>query len=126
MREEVGNFTSKPMQTKSNSSISSIIFIFTRSVRNTIRCLKNSKPIISFRINKKTLPIIFNREYFILISNKKFDDNCRKCFVDSYGRCRIKPSGELKDYITTQTINRDNIDIEYIESTSEYDVYKLE
>lgn len=74
----------------------------------------------------RTSDITYEREYFILISNKKFDDNCRKCFVDSYGRCRIKPSGELKDYITTQTINRNNIDIEYIESTNEYDVYKLE
>lgn len=74
----------------------------------------------------RTSDITYEREYFILISNKKFDDNCRKCFVDSYGRCRVKLSGELKDYVTREIAERGNIDVEYTESITEYDVYKLE
>lgn len=67
-----------------------------------------------------------SREYYILISDKKFDNNCRLCNVDNYGRCKLKLHGELKDYVTNEIHTRGNVDVEYQESTSEYDIYKIE
>lgn len=64
-------------------------------------------------------------DYYILLGNNKFDDNCRKCITDMYGRCRINVRGKLKDYIIEESDVRGNIDVEYIESKSEYDIFRI-
>lgn len=66
------------------------------------------------------------REYYILLSNIKFDENCRLCNVDGYGRCKIKVKGELKDYIIQESSYRGNIDVTYMETEDVYDVYLIE
>ncbi|WP_283109362.1 hypothetical protein, partial [Thomasclavelia spiroformis] len=65
------------------------------------------------------------REYYILLSNKKFDSNCRLCHIDNYGRCQIKVRGEMKEYIISETSWRGNIEVEYIESSDDYDVFAI-
>lgn len=65
------------------------------------------------------------REYFILLSNDKFDDNCRKCRVDDYGRCQINVRGEIKEYIIDEVKNRGNIEVNYISNEEYYDVYEV-
>ena len=74
------------------------------------------------RINEKTHDI----EFYILISDKKFNINCKQCHVDNYGRCQIRPAGALKDYIFKECEHRGNFMFEYIETEDNYDVYKLE
>ena len=74
------------------------------------------------RINEKTHDI----EFYILISDNKFNINCKQCHVDNYGRCQIKPAGKLKEYILEESVQRGNFIIDYIESEENYDVYKLE
>jgi hypothetical protein len=71
--------------------------------------------------NKNT----FAREYYVLLSNRKFDDNCRICHVDNYGRCQINLRGEIKDYVIQETKRRGNIEIEYVESERDYDVFAI-
>lgn len=73
------------------------------------------------RNNKDT----FAREYYVLLSNRKFDDNCRICHVDNYGRCQINLRGEIKDYVIQETKRRGNIEIEYVESERDYDVFAI-
>jgi hypothetical protein len=73
------------------------------------------------RNNKDT----FVREYYVLLSDRKFDDNCRICHVDNYGRCQINPRGEIKDYVIQETKYRGNIEIEYVESEKDYDVFAI-
>lgn len=65
------------------------------------------------------------REYYILLSKKRFDNNCRKCHIDIYGRCQIKVKGELKDYIINETSWRGNIEVNYVESSDDYDVFSV-
>lgn len=65
------------------------------------------------------------REYFILLGKEKFDDNCRLCKTDYYGRCQIKLRGEIKNYIMEETKHRGNIYVEYVESTHNYDVFNV-
>ncbi len=65
------------------------------------------------------------REYFILLGKEKFDSNCRLCKTDIYGRCQIKIKGEIKDYVVDEIKHRGNIDIEYLESADNYDVFTV-
>lgn len=65
------------------------------------------------------------REYYILLSDKQFDSNCRLCIVDNYGRVKIKVRGEMKEYIVSETNWRGNIEVNYIESTDDYDVFAV-
>ena len=65
------------------------------------------------------------REYYLLLSKIKFDDNCRLCKTDQYGRCQIKIKGEIKDYILNEIQYRGNINIEYVESADNYDVFSI-
>lgn len=65
------------------------------------------------------------REYYILLSNKKFDSNCRLCHIDNYGRCQIKVRGEMKEYIVSETNWRGNIEVQYVESSDDYDVFAV-
>ena len=66
------------------------------------------------------------REYYILLSTTKFDEHCRLCSVDGYGRCRIKLRGEIKEYVVEETKYRGNINVIYLESENNYDVYMVE
>lgn len=64
-------------------------------------------------------------EYFILLGTDKFDDNCRTCEVDMYGKCKLNIIGELKDYIIEQSKDRGNLKIEYVESGEDFDVFSI-
>lgn len=65
-------------------------------------------------------------EYFILLSTKKFDSQCRKCRVDDYNRLKAKLHGEIKDYVRNEMNARGNVNFRYIESEESYDVWKIE
>ncbi len=68
-----------------------------------------------------------NTTYYLLLGKTKFDSNCRLCHTDDYGRVQIKvKSGEFRDYIYSESKERGNIIIEYIESNTDYDVYSVE
>lgn len=59
--------------------------------------------------------------YFLLLSKTKFNSNCRICNTDMYGRVKIPLKGEIKDFVENKT----TIDIEYIESGEDYDVFSI-
>jgi hypothetical protein len=67
----------------------------------------------------------FGCQYYILLSSKLFNEHCRLCKVDDYNRCKINVRGDIKDYIISETKKRGNINIEYIESYDDYDVYLI-
>ena len=73
------------------------------------------------KINQVTHDI----EYYILLSKTKFNENCKACHLDNYGRCQIKPAGILKEYIEKETMERGNLIMDYIESKEDYDIYNL-
>lgn len=64
-----------------------------------------------------------DREYFLLFSTIKFDYNCCKVFKDFGGRSVIIPHGEFADYLNKEISARANVDVEYLESEDDYDVY---
>lgn len=64
-----------------------------------------------------------DREYFLLFSTIKFDYNCCKVFKDFGGRSVIIPHGEFADYLNKEISVRANVDVEYLESEGDYDVY---
>ena len=66
------------------------------------------------------------REYYILLSSIKFNEHCRLCNVDGYGRCKIKIKGEIRDYIIQETKIRGNVNVTYMETENIYDVYLIE
>lgn len=65
------------------------------------------------------------RNYYVLLSDNKFNDNCRKCTVDDYGRLKLILRGELKEYVNTEIKYRGNINFEYVESEESYDVFEI-
>lgn len=88
-----------------------------------------------FRLDKKYKYYVevsrYNKEediysYFLLLSNYNFNINCRKINNDNYGRTIIILHNNLLEYIKAESKSRGNINIDYIESTNEYDVYSVE
>lgn len=67
--------------------------------------------------------ITLNREYFFLFSSIEFDEHCRKCKVDEYGRLHLRTHGEIDSYIKNECKTRGNVNVKYLESTDTYDVY---
>ena len=65
-------------------------------------------------------------EFYVLLSENKFDTNCKKCHVDNYGRCQFRPTGKIKDFILEECEYRGNFIFEYLETENNYDIYKLE
>lgn len=64
-------------------------------------------------------------EYFLLLSDKKFDSQCRKCRVDDYGRLKVILHNEVKQYVIAEIAARGNVQFEYVESDSLYDVWQI-
>lgn len=69
-------------------------------------------------------------KYYLLLSDINFDNNCRRCSVDNYGRCKLKPKGELLNYIKAECKDRGNINCDYcytVENGDDYhyDVYEV-
>lgn len=64
-------------------------------------------------------------EYFLLLSDKKFDAQCRKCRVDDYGRLKAILHNEVKQYVISETAARGNVQFEYVESDSLCDVWQI-
>ena len=48
-------------------------------------------------------------EYYLLLSEKLFDENCRICDYNVYHDNKIHPRGELKDYIIQESKERGNL-----------------
>ena len=65
-------------------------------------------------------------EFYVLLSENKFDINCKKCHIDNYGRCQFRPTGKIKDFILEECEYRGNFIFEYLETENNYDFYKLE
>lgn len=64
-------------------------------------------------------------EYFLLLSDKKFDAQCRKCRVDDYGRLKAILHNEVKQYVIAEIAARGNVRFEYVESDSLCDVWQI-
>lgn len=69
--------------------------------------------------------IVGGSNYYILLGKEKFNPNCRKCQMDGYGRCKIKLKGDIKDYVEYLCKTTGNVELEYIESSEEYDVFSI-
>lgn len=66
-----------------------------------------------------------NKEYFLLLGTERFDENCRICKTDSYGRCNIKVQGEIKSYIINEIQNKGCVNVEHIETNDDYDIFSI-
>lgn len=66
------------------------------------------------------------RKYYILLGENKFDNNCRICRVDNYGRCKFKPKGELKDYLLNELNERGNVKVEEIDNNGLFITFLIE
>ncbi|AXH74525.1 MAG: hypothetical protein KNU04_gp55 [crAssphage sp. isolate ctbg_1] len=64
-------------------------------------------------------------QYYFLFGKEKFNKHCRKCQSDSYGKIKLRPKGEIKEYIHDTCKSDGNIELEYIESTDTYDVFMV-
>lgn len=70
-------------------------------------------------------PITHIKEYFLLLGAEKFDDACRKCQTNQYGKCSVRLSDEFKEYVLEECKERGNIIVEYSESENNYDIYSV-
>ena len=68
---------------------------------------------------------IIGREYYLLLSATKFDECCRKCRVDTWGRLRLNLHGDLLAYVKSEIKRRGNVNVDYLETEDNYDVYKI-
>lgn len=63
--------------------------------------------------------------YYLLLSDKDFDDKCYHCRVDWYGRLLATVHNELLEYCKNVMYVAGNISFKYIESNSDYDVWQI-
>lgn len=68
-------------------------------------------------------PTTNDREYYILFSNIKFDYNCIKLTKDYGRRYAITINGEFADYVYREINSRGNVNIDYLCSEDDFDVY---
>ena len=73
-----------------------------------------------------TNPNNLTKNYVLLLSTDKFDEQCKTCRIDDFGRLKVNIKGEFKNYIINELKSRPNINIEYLESEDNYDVYLVE
>lgn len=66
------------------------------------------------------------KEYYLLVGENKFDEHCKLCHVDDYGRCKFKPRGELKDYIVNEMNDRGNLNVIKTDSNGLYVTFLIE
>lgn len=66
------------------------------------------------------------KDYFILLGKVKFSQHCRLCQTDMYKRVKLKLKGELKEYVNDVCEAKGNVNIEYVESAENYDVFSIE
>ena len=64
-------------------------------------------------------------EYYILLGTDKFDDDCRRCEVNQYGKCKVKLLGDIRDYVVSECVDRGNLTCDYVESCDNYDVFRI-
>lgn len=71
-------------------------------------------------------PTTNSYNYYLLLSKENFNANCRKINNDNYGRALIRLHDSFNDFVKSECSNRGNINVEYLESTDDYDVYSVE
>ncbi len=64
-------------------------------------------------------------ERYILFGNKPFNENCERCTIDNYGRIKLFLSKEFKHYLVKEIANGNNIDLQYVETRDEFDVWEI-
>lgn len=64
-------------------------------------------------------------DYYVLLGEKKFDDNCYNCYTDNYNRLKIRLHKDLKEYCNSIAEYSPNVIVEYIESDLDYDVWQI-
>lgn len=64
-------------------------------------------------------------DYFLLMGLTMFNENCKQCRRDDFGRYKIRLTKELKDYIIEASADNANFDLIYVESTELYDVWQI-
>ena len=65
------------------------------------------------------------KEYFLLLGTEKFDDACKKCQTNQYGKCSVPLTNEFKEFVIEECKERGNIIVEYVESDEGYDAYSV-
>lgn len=70
-------------------------------------------------------PVYQTEEYYVLLSDTKFDEQCRKGRVDGIGRFCFRPHGDMLAGIEHSMEVLGNVEVEYIESTDEYDLWQV-
>lgn len=64
-------------------------------------------------------------DYYLLFGKTKFNEHCRKCITDNYGRVKINIKGSIKDYVKEECERYGNINVDYVESADDYDVFTI-
>ena len=66
-----------------------------------------------------------DREYYILFSTDKFDSSCIKLTKDYGCKYVIQLHGEFADFVHREINTRANVDIDYLYSEDNYDVWEI-
>lgn len=71
-------------------------------------------------------PQSINNDYFLLLSINKFHPQCKRCIVDDYARLKIFVSGDVKKFVDSEIKDNGNVDVNYLYSEDNYDVFQIE
>lgn len=63
--------------------------------------------------------------FYLLLSSEKFHDNCKQIRLDNYGRYKLYCDKELCSELEDCLEQNDVINIKYVETEDNYDVFEI-
>lgn len=66
------------------------------------------------------------KDYYLFVGKIKFHDSCNKINNDDYGRAIMRLHSDFHDYVRDECYARGNINVTFVETEDNYDVYRVE
>lgn len=94
------------------------------SVKNNIIYIKGNPNGFKYYLEAYNYDSVTGKQFFIILSIDKIHDACRKCYLDNYGRLKIKPIAH-KDYLKSIYDKDSNIKFQPADICKDYSSYVI-
>lgn len=94
------------------------------NVRDNIIYIKPDSYEFKYYVEVDTYDNINGRQLYIILSKEKIHNGCRPCYIDDYGRLKIKPIAH-KEYFKSLYERDSNIKFELADVCASYSAFTI-
>lgn len=94
------------------------------SVSNNVVYIKADVNAFEYYLEADSYNPDTGRQLYFILSKNKINDSCRKCYVDNFGRIKIKPIAH-KEYLKSIYDKDSNIKFELANVCSDYTAFAI-